>query len=242
VISPWTYQRGICSDPYDHTSILKFLEEVTNVPCPNISTWRRNTFKSLSSLEQNGFTLPSPTVNVPARPDVGTLQSNAISRYNNAPNKQNDNPQSWWQNNLGPSSYVPNPQTWPPVPQGCQLIMTMPSYGQGQVLDQANGGDTATFPNAFMVVVSGFEPMELTTPYALCKRGSAEAKSPPTPSCSTRIPKIKIADGNNNPVTTIVPACTYVDFDPNQTTTQTGGALYFHLLLFADFQRHQRPS
>jgi phospholipase C len=222
IISPWTFQRGICSDPYDHTSILQFLVEVTGVPCPNISNWRSSTFKSLSSAA--AFDSPAPSVNVPLRPDVTTLQSNAVNRWNAAPNQQNLSIANVWQPNLLAENLVPDPPYFPPVQQGCQLIMTVPSYSQGQVLDQAqlmNSGDSATFPNALIVVVDGFEPLELTTPYAFGPLKNVPAASPPTSSCTTRVPAIAITDGNGNPVTTITCACTQIDFDPNSPANQT---------------------
>ena len=227
VISPWTFGRGICSDPYDHTSILRFLEEVTLVPCPNLSNWRRQTFKSLSSLTPS-FASSAPIISVPARPDAVALQTNAINRYQGAPNKQDDNTVSNWQPTLSPSNLVPTPQNWPPVAQGCQVIMTIPSYSQGQVQDQAqldNSGDTATFPNAFIVVVDGFEPIELTTLNAIAQIGSVAAASPPTNVCATRIPAISITDANGNPIpnitSNITVTCTQIDFDPNNAANQT---------------------
>ncbi|GAN90410.1 phospholipase C [Gluconobacter frateurii M-2] len=44
VISPWTMGGWVCSQPLDHTSVLRFLERLTGVREPNISGWRRRTF------------------------------------------------------------------------------------------------------------------------------------------------------------------------------------------------------
>lgn len=50
VISPWTKGGRVCSELYDHTSLIRFMEEWcvqaqglprTSVQCPNISPWRR---------------------------------------------------------------------------------------------------------------------------------------------------------------------------------------------------------
>jgi phospholipase C len=49
IISPWTVGGWVCSQPFDHTSILQFLERVTGVREPNISDWRRRTFGDLTS-------------------------------------------------------------------------------------------------------------------------------------------------------------------------------------------------
>jgi phospholipase C len=49
VISPWTAGGWVCSDQFDHTSCLQFLEKFTGVREPNISQWRRDTFGDLTS-------------------------------------------------------------------------------------------------------------------------------------------------------------------------------------------------
>lgn len=50
VVSPWTTGGWICSEPFDHTSILQFLEKVTGVEAPNITAWRRRTFGDMTSI------------------------------------------------------------------------------------------------------------------------------------------------------------------------------------------------
>jgi phospholipase C len=54
VISPWTAGGWVCSEPFDHTSALRFLERVTGVMEPNISAWRRRTFGDLTSVFRFG--------------------------------------------------------------------------------------------------------------------------------------------------------------------------------------------
>jgi phospholipase C len=41
VVSPWSKGGWVCSETYDHTSILRFLEQRFGVKEPNISAWRR---------------------------------------------------------------------------------------------------------------------------------------------------------------------------------------------------------
>jgi phospholipase C, phosphocholine-specific, Pseudomonas-type len=41
VVSPWSKGGWVCSETYDHTSILRFLEQRFSVHEPNISAWRR---------------------------------------------------------------------------------------------------------------------------------------------------------------------------------------------------------
>lgn len=49
VVSPWTAGGWVCSQPFDHTSNLRFLEKVTGVEASNISAWRRKTFGDMTS-------------------------------------------------------------------------------------------------------------------------------------------------------------------------------------------------
>ena len=49
LISPWTTGGWVSSEPFDHTSTLRFLEQFTGVREPNISDWRRGTFGDLTS-------------------------------------------------------------------------------------------------------------------------------------------------------------------------------------------------
>ncbi|KJV26285.1 phosphocholine-specific phospholipase C [Luteibacter yeojuensis] len=41
VVSPWSKGGWVCSETYDHTSIIRFLEQRFGVMEPNISAWRR---------------------------------------------------------------------------------------------------------------------------------------------------------------------------------------------------------
>lgn len=67
IISPWTAGGWVCSQPFDHTSVLQFLEQVTGVREPNISPWRRQTFGNLTAAFRFG--------EAPAKPPI--LQSTA---------------------------------------------------------------------------------------------------------------------------------------------------------------------
>ncbi len=54
VISPWTAGAWVCSERFDHTSVLRFLEKWTGVREPNISAWRRETFGDLTAVFRFG--------------------------------------------------------------------------------------------------------------------------------------------------------------------------------------------
>lgn len=49
IVSPWTAGGWVCSQPFDHTSVLQFAEKVTGVAEPNITAWRRKTFGDLTA-------------------------------------------------------------------------------------------------------------------------------------------------------------------------------------------------
>lgn len=70
IISPWTAGGWVCSQPFDHTSILRFLERFTGVREPNISDWRRQTFGDLTA----AFRFGEPRARPPILPSTsGTL-------------------------------------------------------------------------------------------------------------------------------------------------------------------------
>jgi phospholipase C len=78
VVSPWTSGGIVCSQPFDHTSVLQFLEEFTGVPEPNISDWRRTTFANLSSV----FRSQNIGASAPSLPDTsGPL---CLAKYESA--------------------------------------------------------------------------------------------------------------------------------------------------------------
>lgn len=49
VISPWSTGGYVCSQVFDHTSVIRFLEKWTGVHEPNISAWRRSVTGDLTS-------------------------------------------------------------------------------------------------------------------------------------------------------------------------------------------------
>jgi len=73
IISPWTAGGWVCSQPFDHTSILQLLEKVTGVTEPNITPWRRQTFGDLT----DAFRFDDKTSSLPKLPD--TVEPRAIA-------------------------------------------------------------------------------------------------------------------------------------------------------------------
>lgn len=66
LISPWSTGGWVCNDPFDHTSVLQFLEHFTGVSEPNISSWRRAAFGDLTNALQFRSARRAP----PALPDT----------------------------------------------------------------------------------------------------------------------------------------------------------------------------
>lgn len=66
LVSPWTRGGFVCSQVFDHTSIIRFLETWTGVKEPNISDWRRHVCGDLTS----AFDFAHPNTNFPALPSV----------------------------------------------------------------------------------------------------------------------------------------------------------------------------
>jgi phospholipase C len=66
VVSPWSKGGYVCSQTFDHTSILRFIERRFGVQEPNISPWRRVVCGDLTAAFDFGRTDPG----MPAMPDT----------------------------------------------------------------------------------------------------------------------------------------------------------------------------
>ncbi|MGV9303337.1 phosphocholine-specific phospholipase C [Nonomuraea sp. NPDC003727] len=65
VVSPWTIGGHVCSEVFDHTSTIRFVERWLGVAEPNITSWRRRVAGDLTS----AFDFGPPA---PPTPDAGT--------------------------------------------------------------------------------------------------------------------------------------------------------------------------
>ncbi len=81
IVSPWTVGGWVCSQPFDHTSVLQFVEHITGVREPNITDWRRKTFGDLTS----AFRFDEPAARPPVLPDTGGLLHHAHYAAANLP-------------------------------------------------------------------------------------------------------------------------------------------------------------
>ncbi len=66
VVSRWTAGGWVCSQAFDHASVLQFLARFTGVKESNISAWRRETFGDLTA----AFRFDGPKAAAPALPDA----------------------------------------------------------------------------------------------------------------------------------------------------------------------------
>jgi len=66
IVSPWTRGGYVCSQVFDHTSVLRFLETWTGVSATNISSWRRQLCGDLTS----AFNFQNPDTSYPPLPVV----------------------------------------------------------------------------------------------------------------------------------------------------------------------------
>jgi phospholipase C len=78
IVSPWTAGGWVCSQPFDHTSVLQFVEKVTGVREPNITDWRRQTFGDLTA----AFRFNGERAHPPRLPDA--INGLELARYESA--------------------------------------------------------------------------------------------------------------------------------------------------------------
>ncbi|MCX4819549.1 phospholipase C, phosphocholine-specific [Streptomyces sp. NBC_01142] len=65
VVSPWSVGGYVCSEVFDHTSVIRLLEEWTGIEEPNITPWRRAVTGDLTSAFDFGRGRPQPEVERP---------------------------------------------------------------------------------------------------------------------------------------------------------------------------------
>lgn len=103
LVSPWTRGGYVCSQVFDHTSIIRFLEQWTGVPEPNISAWRRQVCGDLTS----AFDFTVADTNYPVLPTLALL--NCLGNVTPVPPAQQTPPVQEAGTNLRrPGPYRPN--------------------------------------------------------------------------------------------------------------------------------------
>jgi phospholipase C len=76
IISPFSRGGFVSSDPFDHTSVLRFLETRFGAEVPNLSAWRRGAVGDLSS----AFNFKAPNQAIPALPSTLAALSQTITQ------------------------------------------------------------------------------------------------------------------------------------------------------------------
>jgi phospholipase C len=86
IVSPWTAGGFVCSEVFDHSSLIQFIEARFGVHEPNISAWRRQTCGDLTS----AFRFGSAPSGYPGNGELGVAVTE--SRLLRAQAQVNDNP------------------------------------------------------------------------------------------------------------------------------------------------------
>ncbi|WP_019256272.1 phospholipase domain-containing protein, partial [Burkholderia thailandensis] len=71
VVSPWTKGGFVCSQVFDHTSVIRFIAARFGVDEPNITPWRRAVCGDLTS----AFDFRTPDATLPPLPDTSNYRS-----------------------------------------------------------------------------------------------------------------------------------------------------------------------
>jgi phospholipase C len=136
VISPWTRGGHVCSQVFDHTSIIRFLETWTGVQETNISAWRRQVCGDLTSAFD--FINPDPTL--PSLPLATGVTCNA-GIYLSVPSPQALPVQESGAGSPRPLPYQPNANAHLDCSAG-RLYITFTNAGTASV-------HLALYPNAY---------------------------------------------------------------------------------------------
>ncbi|MEX3960821.1 phosphocholine-specific phospholipase C [Paraburkholderia sp. EG286B] len=83
VVSPWTKGGFVCSQVFDHTSVIRFIEARFGVQEPNITAWRRAVCGDLTTC----FDFRTPDATMPTLPDTSNYMALADNQCsaNSAP-------------------------------------------------------------------------------------------------------------------------------------------------------------
>ncbi|ACC76084.1 phospholipase C, phosphocholine-specific [Paraburkholderia phymatum] len=81
VVSPWSRGGYVCSEIFDHTSVIQFIERRFRVHCPNISAWRRAICGNLLS----AFDFSARDLTWPPLPDTSWYVSDANRQCSSLP-------------------------------------------------------------------------------------------------------------------------------------------------------------
>ncbi|WP_326489715.1 phosphocholine-specific phospholipase C [Paraburkholderia sp. ZP32-5] len=119
VVSPWSRGGYVCSEVFDHTSVIQFIERRFRLHCRNISAWRRSICGDLTS----AFNFQKPDASWPALPDTSAYVARANLQCSSLP---------------APS--VPTIQSMPKQESGTRASRALPyEFRADASVDPANG-------------------------------------------------------------------------------------------------------
>lgn len=81
IVSPWTKGGYVCSQVFDHTSVIRFIESRFGVRESNITPWRRAVCGDLTS----AFDFRTPDASMPPLPDTSNYKSIADNQCSTLP-------------------------------------------------------------------------------------------------------------------------------------------------------------
>jgi phospholipase C len=121
IISPWSQGGRVCSQVFDHTSVIRFLETWTGVQETNISRWRRQVCGDLTS----AFDFAHPVTNYPGLTNMTPFDTSPLTQT------------------------VPLLQTMPRQDTNSRLSMPLPYQPEVTAQTMSTGGQVVlTFTNA----------------------------------------------------------------------------------------------
>ncbi|HEY4139401.1 MAG TPA: alkaline phosphatase family protein, partial [Casimicrobiaceae bacterium] len=88
IVSPWSRGGAVCSETFDHSSVIRFLETWLGVAEPNISAWRRTVCGDLTS----AFDFETATYSMPWLPKTAASQTAARDCAQASPEPPRDGP------------------------------------------------------------------------------------------------------------------------------------------------------
>lgn len=127
LVSPWTRGGYVCSEVFDHTSVLRFLEQWTGVQETNISAWRRQVCGDLTAafdFAHPDYSLPSLPVITPLHCSSGTVPT--------VPTTQQHPRQEAGTKLVRPLPYQPNAVSYLDCGQG-RFCITLTNAGAASV-------------------------------------------------------------------------------------------------------------
>ena len=114
IVSPWSRGGHVCSEVFDHTSVIRFMEQCFGVDEPNISKWRRSVCGDLTSAFD--FTRPGHTNHVAFPSTANFMERIARSEAGSA----NSIPQRQL-----PTAQMPGQRGHRPLPYDLEVVATV---------------------------------------------------------------------------------------------------------------------